>query len=59
MEISKKIIKNGQGAILCPKHKIIADSFCLEENCQNKITCIRCIISDKHNHNINIGLSSI
>lgn len=45
-----KIIRDVQGSILCPKHKIIATSLCLEENCKNQINCFNCNILDKHPH---------
>ena len=46
----KKLKKDAQGSILCPKHKIIASNICLEENCEYQINCMNCSLFEQHTH---------
>ena len=57
---TEKLKKDCQGAIMCPKHNILASGICLEEKCSYQINCMNCSILDNHKHHIrNICINNV
>ena len=58
-EMDSKILRDNNGNMLCSKHKLLASSICIEENCTQVLNCVDCSILDNHFHRKNISIPYI